>query len=105
DGLRAQRGVRAQRDGDTRVDPGELLDGEYVGERVAAAAAVVLGEGNAHEVELAEPAHDVVGEGLRAVELLGDRCDLATREVANGALDQAVLVGQVEVHARDSHRG
>src|SRR5437588_133591 len=31
--------------------------------------------------------------------------DPALREVANGALDQAVLVGEVEVHrGRDSHR-
>ena len=54
DRLGAQRGVRAQRDRHRRVDPRELLDRERVGERVAAAAAVLLGEGDPHQVELAE---------------------------------------------------
>ena len=42
--------------------------------------------------------HDLVREALLAVELLGDRRDLLDGEVADGALDQAVLVGEVEQH-------
>ncbi len=42
---------------------------------------------------------DLVGEGLRAVELLGHRRDLALGELPHGAADQLVLGGEVEVHA------
>ena len=54
DRLRAERGVRAQRDRHRGVHARELLDRERVGERVAAAAAVLLGERDAHQVQLAE---------------------------------------------------
>ncbi len=74
------------------VDAGELLDGEGVGERVGAAAPVLLGEGDAHQAELAHLGHELVGEGLGPVELLGHRRDLVASEVANGVSDQALLV-------------
>jgi hypothetical protein len=61
---------------------------------------VLLGKGNAHQPQLAQPAHDLVRERLRAVELLGHRRDLLAGELAHRPLDQAVIVGQVEVHAR-----
>ena len=54
DRLRAERGVRAERDRDRRVDARELLDRDGVGERVRARAAVVLGERDPHPAELAE---------------------------------------------------
>ena len=69
---RPERGVGGDRDRDRRVDPGELLDGERVGEVVGAAAAVLLGEGDPHQPELAHLRDELVGEGLRPVELLGD---------------------------------
>ncbi len=100
DRLRAQRGVGAQRDRDGGVDPRELLDRERVGERVAARAAVLLRERDAHQVQLAQLAHDLVREGLRAVELLGDGGDLALGEFPDGAADQLVVWGEVEVHGR-----
>ena len=90
--------MRAQRDRHRGVHARELLDGERVGERVAAAAAVLLGEGDAHQVQLPQLGDDLVGEGLRAVELLGDRRDLALGEFAHGAADQLVVGGEVEVH-------
>ena len=62
DRLRAERGVRAQRDRDRGVDARQLLDRERVGERVGAAAAVLLGERDAHQAQLAELAHDLVRE-------------------------------------------
>ena len=73
-----------------RVDARELLDGERVGERVAAAAAVLLGERDPHQPELAELGDDLVRERLRrgraprrpgATSLLG--------EVADGAAGSA----------------
>ena len=52
--------------------------------------------------ELAQLADDLVGELLVAVKALGHRLDLALGEVADGAADQLVVVGEVEVHARES---
>ena len=94
--------VRAERDRHGRVDARQLLNRERISQRVGAAAAVLLRERDAHEVELAELADDLVGEGLGPVELLRDRRDFAFREVAHGALDQLVVVREVEVHRRDS---
>jgi hypothetical protein len=98
DRLGAQRGVRAHRDGHGGVDARELLDRQRVLQCGAAGPADVLGERDPHPAQLAHPAHELVGEGLRAVELLGDRRDLLAREVANGLLELAGVVGQVEVH-------
>ena len=78
----------------------ELLDGDRVGQRVAAAAAVLLREGDAHHAQLAELRDDLVREALLAVELLGHRRDLLLGEVAHGAADEVVVGGEVEVHGR-----
>ena len=102
--LRAQRGMRAQRDRDRRVHPRELLDGQCVGERVAAATAVLLRERDAHQVQLAELRDDLIRERLRAVELLGHRRDLALGEFPDRAPDQLMVGGKVEVHGGESLR-
>ena len=99
DRLGAERRVRAQGDGHRGVDPGELLDDERVGQRVRARAAVLLRERDAHQPEVAELAHDLVGERLRAVQLLGDRRHLGRGEVAHRPAQQLVIIRQVEVHA------
>ena len=49
---RAERRVGGHRDADRGVHPRQLLDRERVGERVGAAAAVLLGERDAHQPEL-----------------------------------------------------
>ena len=82
DRLRAQRRVRAQGDRDRRVDARELLDGQHVGERVGAGAAVLLGKRDPHQVQRAELGDDVVGDRLRPIILLGERRDLALGELA-----------------------
>ena len=96
----AQRRVRGDRDADARVHARELLDRERVGEVAGAAAAVLLGVGDAHQAEFAELLHDLVREALGAVELLRDRLYLALRRNPDQALDVALLVGQIEVHKR-----
>ena len=73
DRLRPQRRVRAHRDRHARVHARELLDRQRVLQRRAAGAADLLGERDAHPPELAHLGHDLVGEALLAVELLGDR--------------------------------
>ena len=100
DRLRAERRVRAQRDGHRRVGPRELLDCDRVGERVGARAAVLLRERDPHQPQLAELGHDLVREALLAVELLGRGGDLLLGEVAYGPADEVVVGGEVEVHGR-----
>ena len=65
DRLRAERRVRAHRDRHRGVDARQLLDRDRVGERVAAGAADLLGERDAHQPELAELGDDLVRERLR----------------------------------------
>ena len=61
------------------------------------------GNGIPIQPELAHLAHELQREGLRAVELLGDRRDLAHGEVADGAAQQLGLVVQVEVHGAEPY--
>ena len=98
DGHRPERRVRGDRDADRGVDAGQLLDRERVGERVGAAAPVLLRERDAHQPELAHLGDDLVGEALGPVELLRDRPHLLVGEVADGVAQQPLLVAQVEVH-------
>jgi hypothetical protein len=63
-------------------------------------SSVLLRERDAHQPKLAQLRHDLVGEPLLAVELLGDRGDLLLGEVADGAADEVVVGGEVEVHGR-----
>ena len=88
---RPERGVRGDRDRHRRVDPRQLLDRDRVRERVAAAAAVLLGDRDAHQPELGHLGDELVREAVLAVELLGDRRDLLERERAHRVADQLVL--------------
>jgi hypothetical protein len=99
DRLRAQRGVGAQGDGDARVNPGELLDGDGVLKARASGAADLFGEGDAHPAQRGHLGHDVVGEGVVAVELLRGGRHLGLRELTDGALQQFGLIVEREVHA------
>ena len=69
------------------------------GDRVAAGAAVLLRDRQAHQPELAELGDELVREARLAVELLGDRRHLLARELAHGVADELLLLGQIEVHA------
>jgi hypothetical protein len=71
-------------DRDRRVDPGQLLDRERVGQGAGVAAAVLLRERNPHQAELAHLLDELVREGLCPVELLGHRGHLLAGEVSNG---------------------
>ena len=98
-GIVPERGVGGDRDRHRRVDPGQLLDRDRVRERVAAAAAVLLGDRDPHQPELGHLGDELVREAVLAVELLGDRRDLLDRERAHRVADQLVLGREVEVHA------
>ena len=96
---RAERGVRRDRDRDGGVDARQLLDCDRVRDRVAAGAAVLLGDRQAHQPQLGELGDELVREAVLAVELLGDRRDLRLGELADGAADQLLLVRELEVQA------
>ena len=96
---RPERAVRRDRDRDRRIDSRQLLDRDRVRDRVGAAAAVLLGNGHAHQPELGQLRDEVVGEAVLPVELLGDRGDLLLGEVPDRAADELLLLRQVEVHA------
>ena len=91
--------MRRDRDRDGRVDARQLLDRDRVRDRVAAGAAVLLGDREAHEAELAELGDELVREAAGQVELLGDRLDALSRERPNRVANQLLLGSQVEVHA------
>ena len=97
---RPQRRVRGHRDADRGVDARELLDRERVGERVGAAAAVLLRERDAHQAELAQLARrSRRGTHLVRSSSSATGATSCAREVAHGVAQQPLLVGEVEVHS------
>src|SRR5581483_5101477 len=66
---------RLEGDADAGVGARDLLDGQAQREKVRAGPAVLLGEGQAEEAELAHLADDVVAEPVLTVELFGRRRD------------------------------
>ncbi len=83
--------------GEAHPAVGQLLNDADVGQQVEAEPAVLLGDGDAEEPELAHLRDDRVGEGVGALELGGDGDDLARHEAAHGLDDLGpdVLVGRV----------
>ncbi len=67
---------------------------EHAGEEIGAGAAVLLRDGDAQHAQVAETAEQVRRKGVRAVDLVGDRAELAPRERQHGVAQQSVLVGQ-----------
>ena len=96
---RAERRVRGDGDAHGGVDSRELLDRDRVRDRVSARAAPFLRDGEAHEPEPGELLDELVGKAVLAVELLGDGRHALLRELAHGAPDELVLVGELEVHS------
>ena len=99
---RPERGVGGHRDRDRGVDPGQLLDRERVGERVARRRRRTPPGRDAHQPELAHLRDELVGEGLGRGRAPRRGRDLVAGEVADGVAEQALLVVEVEVHARQS---
>ena len=89
---RAERGVGGHRDADRGVDPGQLFDRQHVGERVRAAAPVLLRKRNPHQPQPAKLLDDLVGEALGPVQLLRDRPHLLAGELPHRVAQQPLLV-------------
>src|SRR5581483_642874 len=93
----ADRGL--QGDGQRGVAAGDLLQGEAVGDEVAAGTAHALGEGQGEEAEPGHAGDQVVGELAGLVVVGGPGDDLALGEVAAEVADGALLVAELEIHS------
>ena len=98
DGGAAQRGVGGYDDGGGAAHLGQLLHAHGVGQHVAAGAAVLLGEVDAHHAQLGHLLHGLHGEALLLVDLLGQRLDLGLGELAVHLADHLLLFRQVKIH-------
>src|SRR3954469_21674939 len=88
-----------------RVAAPDLLDDQGVGAVVESAPAVLLGDDRAEIAHVAELLDEVRVEVLVAVVVTRDGHDLLVREVARGLLDEALLVGELEVDQVRSSAG
>ena len=100
DRVAAEAGVGRDDDPDAPAGAGQLLDGDGVGQGVEAGAAELLRVRDAQQAQLGRLADDLVRELALALQLVGDRHDLALGEVAHRAPDLFVLRAEGEVHAR-----
>lgn len=95
-------GDQAEGDGDDAAHGGvaaaQFLGDERVGEVVAAGAAVLLGDGEAEEAQVAEFLHDGPVDALGAVPVGGVRGDLAVGERAGEAARGFLLLAELQVH-------
>ena len=102
DRARDQRGLHRDDGAGGGVGAADLLDDQAVADVVEAAAAVLLGDRRAEVADLAQLARQLAVETGRAVVLPDPRDDLLVGEFARRFGDQALLVGQLEVHLAPS---
>ncbi len=98
DGGAAQRGVGGDDNGGGAAHLGQLLHAHGVGQHIAAGAAVLLGEVDAHHAQLAHLLHGLHGEALFLVDFLGQRLDLVLGELAVHLADHLLFFRQVKIH-------
>jgi hypothetical protein len=75
-----------------------LFDGQGHGQDAAAAAAVLLGDGEAQQPHLAEGLEYVFRVLGRLIDLGGAGCDALLRDATGGLLNELVLLAELEVH-------
>ena len=113
--LEQREGVQPDVDGDQRPECGfaalDLLARERLGDEVEAGTAVLLGHHDPEQAELGHALDDPQVEVVVDVVLDRVRQHALVDECADGALDQALLGGEIEVHGRglvyarlDAHR-
>ena len=76
----------------------DLLAGERLGHEIEPGAAVLLGDDDAEDPQLGHALDQVQVELVVDVVLDRDRQDALVHEGADGLLDQALFVGEVEIH-------
>jgi hypothetical protein len=101
DGANAERVRRRHGRRSRAVHARELLDGDNVGDVADVAPAVLLGDEHTEEAELGHFLHEIEGELLFFVQLLGDRLYLLLRELAYGIPEYLLLLGEIVIqHVR-----
>ena len=93
-----QPGVHRHDHAQRRVDVLELLARQAEAQVVHARAAVLLRHGDAEQPELGHLREHVPVEAVLAIEVVDVRRDFAGAPLADGLLEQALLVGQFEVN-------
>ena len=93
-----QGGVRRQDDAGARARPRQFLDRDDVAHLIRARATHLLWVGHAHEVQLRQLRHKLVGKAVITVELGGDRRHLGIGELPYRLADKLLFIGQLEVH-------
>ena len=104
-GLAPEADPGLQRDRHRVVDPRQLLDRDAQHREIAAAAAVLLGERDPEQPEVAHAPNHVHREVVVAVPGLGVRRDLALGELAHHPTKRLVLLGELDVHGYDGLPG
>ena len=94
---RGGQAVGAERGGDARTAPRELLLDDASIEVGRAGPAVLLGHVRVHEADLPRLAQDVLGPVAVLVVLPGDGADLLAGEVVRHLAQRLLLVGQREI--------
>ncbi len=97
-GSAAQRGMSGDDDGGSSANLGQLLHAHGIGENVAAGAAILLGEINAHHAELCHFLHGFHGKTLFLVKLLCQRLYFSFGKFAVHLTEHQLLVRQMKIH-------
>jgi hypothetical protein len=80
--------------GDAHPAPGDLLDGERIGQQRLTEAAVLLRDHQAEEAQLLEALDDLRRILVLVLELLGDRDDLLVDELPDRLEDLGLVLGE-----------
>jgi hypothetical protein len=80
-----------------RVDVFELLTDDPEADVVHASAAVRLGHGGAEQAHLRHLRQHGRVEPMLPIQLTNARCDLAGAPLPDGALEQYLLLGEIEI--------
>src|SRR5205085_8805509 len=97
-GVGAEPDSLLERDRQRRVAPAGLLEGEAERGEVGRRPAVLLGERQPEQAEVAHRQNGAHGERVVAVPLLGMGRDLALGEVADDLAERLLFRGQLDRH-------
>ena len=95
----AERIVRGHDEPDGAIDARQLLDGDGVFDIAEAGAAVSFREDDAQQAEIGQLGNDFGGKLRGLVPFHNVRSEFRLREIAHGALELLLFVGEGEVHA------
>ena len=98
DGGAAEGGVGREDDARGGADAAELLDGHAVHDVGAAGAAVLGGDGDAHEAYLGHLLDGLHGETLLLVDFGGEGLDFLLCKLANHLQEEFFLFGEAKIH-------